>query len=61
MWCDWCGISTSAQTTIRITSDGHEILVEYCSHCMRKSETEYVKGPTTKLHVESAKHPAKRL
>jgi len=57
MWCDWCGSSYSVQTTIRITSDGHEILMEYCGHCMRKSETEYFKGPTIKIHVESAKHP----
>jgi len=62
MWCDWCATTTrSVQTTFRVTKDGHEILIEYCENCLRKSETEYIKGPTTKLHVERAKRPAKRL
>jgi len=60
MFCDFCGITYSVQTTIRLTPDGHEILVEYCGHCMRKSETEFVKGPSTRINVDMAKRPAKR-
>ena len=62
MWCEWCAdIAIAAQTTIRIDKDGHETVIEYCGHCMRRTETEFFKGPTTKIHVDSAKRPAKRL
>jgi methionine aminopeptidase len=62
MFCDWCNdISYAVQTTIRLTKDGHEITIEYCGHCMRRTETEYFNGPTTHIHVDTAKRPAKRI
>ena len=56
MWCEFCDCTTCAvETTIRLTRDGHEILVQYCSQCLRKSETEYIKGPTVQFRIEKPK------
>jgi len=61
MFCDWCNdISYAVQTTIRIDKDGHETVIEYCGHCMRRTETEYIKGPAIKFHLDKTKQPAKR-
>lgn len=61
MWCEWCAKpSYSLQTTVKITRDGHEVVVQYCGHCLRKFETEYFNGPTVRFSVVRAKRPAKR-
>ena len=54
MYCEDCGPSYSVQTTVKITKEGHEIVVEYCGHCLKKTETEYkyIKGPTTAFRKE---------
>lgn len=50
MWCEYCEISTpSTKTTIRITSDGQEILVKDCEFCGRRTEIEYFKGTTVRV------------
>jgi len=53
MYCEDCGPSYSIQTSVRLTKDGHEIIVEYCGHCLKKTETEYIKGTTTSLRKET--------
>jgi len=61
MWCDYCNTASySVQTTIRITKDGKEVVVERCGNCMRRTEIEYIKGPTVSIKVKRAKYPAKR-
>jgi hypothetical protein len=57
MWCDSCDcLSYSEKTTIRITKDGREILIQYCSHCHARVETEYRKlGSKISFQVEKAK------
>lgn len=52
MWCEDCGPTYSVQTTVRLTKEGHEIIVEYCGHCLKKVETEYIKGPKISLRKE---------
>lgn len=50
MWCHNCDkTSFSKKTTIRLTSDGNEILIEICGNCNYKSETEYFRGSTTRI------------
>jgi hypothetical protein len=61
MWCENCQTpSFSLQTTVRITKDGKEILIQHCGRCMTRIETEFVKGPTIRVE-EAKKNSAKRL
>ena len=58
MWCHNCEqISFAKKSTIRLTEDGHEIIVQICGSCNRKSETEYYKGPTIRI---TARTPRKK-
>ena len=60
MFCDFCNsISYSMQTTVRITKDGQEIIIEYCGNCLRKTETEYDKKGST-VHIKETSNSAKR-
>ena len=50
MWCHNCEKSSfSEKTTIRLTNDQHEVLIQICGICKRKSETEYYKGSTVRI------------
>lgn len=57
MWCDNCDrLSYSNKTTIRITKDGREVIVQKCANCEATIESEHNKlGPTTSLKVSGSK------
>jgi transcription elongation factor Elf1 len=60
MFCDICDASSySSKTTIRITKDGSELLIQRCGRCGAYVETEYSK-PGTKVSFQLDKSKTKR-
>jgi RNase P subunit RPR2 len=61
MFCDNCDtLSFSTKTTIRVTKDGREILIQRCGHCGARVETEYRKlGSKVSFQVEKTKAKTK--
>lgn len=50
MWCENCEHNTlAAWTSTRIYTHGKEIERQKCRECNRVQETEYFKGPTTRI------------
>ncbi len=50
MWCEMCESTTVANyTTTRFYTGGREVEVQKCSECKNIQETEYFKGPTTRI------------
>lgn len=50
MWCETCETSTTAvYTTTRFYTGGREVERQMCSECKNVQETEYFKGPTTRI------------
>ena len=50
MWCEMCESTTIAKyTTTRFYKGGREVEVQKCSECNNTQETEYYKGPTTRI------------
>lgn len=62
MWCDLCDtLSYSEKTTIRVTKDGREIVIQQCSHCHARVETECKKlYSKVSFQVEKVKIKTKR-
>ena len=61
MFCDNCDVlSYSSKTTIRITKDGREIIIQRCSHCGARVETEY-KKPGSKISFQVEKTQSKKI
>lgn len=49
-FCENCGHSThSTNTTMRIYKSGAEVQVDHCEDCKVTQETEFIKGPTTRV------------
>lgn len=50
MWCETCGQATGSKwTQIKIYKNGREIERQLCIECNTIQETEYYKGPTTRI------------
>jgi len=50
MWCESCEHQTVAtHITTRIYKGGKEVERQVCSDCENIQETEYFKGPTTRI------------
>jgi len=53
IWCEHCDAATPPiKNTIRLTTDGHEIVRHTCEFCKRITEIEYYKGPTVRITAE---------
>lgn len=53
MWCEHCDSVTSPlKTTIRITKDGNEVVICWCSTCLKKTEIEYGQVAKIRFKVE---------
>lgn len=54
MFCESCNRSTVAKrTTTRIYKGGREVERQLCGNCGDTQETEYFKGPTTRIKEKS--------
>jgi hypothetical protein len=60
MWCETCGYSYVAKTSISLTSDGREVVTKRCGICNQKTVIEFYSGPTISMKVHRANRPAKR-
>jgi len=50
MWCEACNGTTVAKwTTTRFYKSGREVERQLCEECDITQETEYFKGPTTRI------------
>jgi len=50
MWCENCGgLTYSSKTTLRIYRGGKEVQLDKCEDCNKTQETEYFKGPSTRI------------
>jgi len=61
MWCHNCDQPSYAKkTTVRLTNDGAEIIIQICGLCNRKSETEFYKGSTVRITDKPPKQITKK-
>ena len=55
-FCENCGRSaTSTNTTLRVYKDGREVQIDHCGECKVTQETEFWRGPTTRVQNKETK------